>query len=155
MSQLQEFGLLTNLTLVGASGTVTSQNISAIGKAAEGFVTGVGYSTEINSPENKKFVDAFKAAYKAEPDLYGADSYGLIYAYKAAVEKAKSTETDKVREALRGLKWMTPQGEKTIRAGDHQAIQTMYVVRITNGQFNIGGQVGGEDAVGADACTRF
>ena len=138
LSQMQEFGLLNNLSLVGASGTVTSQNISAIGKAAEGFVTGVGYSTEIASPENKKFVDAFKAAYKAEPDLYGADSYGLIYAYKAAVEKAKSTETDKVREALRGLKWMTPQGEKTIRAGDHQAVQTMYVVRITNGQFKIG-----------------
>ena len=59
------------------------------------------------------------------------------------MEKAKSTETDKVREALRGLKWMTPQGEKTIRAGDHQAVQTMYVVRITNGQFKIGGEVQG------------
>ena len=61
-TQLQEFGLLNNLTVVGASGTVTSQNIAAIGKAAEGFVTGVGYSTEIDSPENKKFVDAFQAA---------------------------------------------------------------------------------------------
>ena len=155
LTQLAEFGLLNNLAMVGASGTVTSQNIGAIGKAAEGFVTGVGYSTEINSPENKKFVETFKAAYKADPDLYGADSYGLIYAYKAAVENAKSTEADKVRAALRGLKWMTPQGEKTIRAGDHQAIQTMYVVRITNGQFKIGGQVNGEDAIGADACTRF
>ena len=48
-----------------------------------------------------------------------------------------------MREALRGLKWMTPQGEKTIRAGDHQAVQTMYVVRITNGQFKIGGEVSG------------
>ena len=155
LTQLAEFGLVDNLALVGASGTVTSQNIAAIGKAAEGFVTGVGYSTEINSPENKKFVETFKAAYKADPDLYGADSYGLIYAYKAAVENAKSTETDKVRAALRGLKWMTPQGEKTIRAGDHQAVQTMYVVRITNGQFKIGGQINGEDAIGADTCTRF
>jgi hypothetical protein len=31
----------------------------------------------------------------------------------------------------------------------------MYVVRITNGQFKIGGEVKGDDAVGADACTRF
>jgi len=154
-TQLQEFGLLNNMTVVGASGTVTSQNIGAIGKAAEGFVTGVGYSTEIPSPENKKFVEAFKTAYKADPDLYGTDSYGLIYAYKAAVEKAKSTETDKVRDALRGLKWATPQGEKTIRAGDHQAIQTMYVVRVANGEFKIIGQVSGDDAIGADTCTRF
>jgi branched-chain amino acid transport system substrate-binding protein len=154
-TQLQEFGLLNNLTVVGASGTVTSQNLSAIGKAAEGFVTGVGYSAEIATPENKKFVDAFRAAYRADPDLYGADSYGLIYAYKAAVEKAKSTDTDKVRAAFADLKWQTPQGEKTLRAGDHQAVQTMYVVRVSGGKFTIVGEVKGEDAIGADTCTRF
>jgi branched-chain amino acid transport system substrate-binding protein len=154
-TQLQEFGLLNNLTVVGASGTVTSQNLSAIGKAAEGFVTGVGYSAEIATPENKKFVDAFRAAYKADPDLYGADSYGLIYAYKAAVEKANSTDTDKVRAAFADLKWQTPQGEKTLRAGDHQAVQTMYVVRVSGGKFTIVGEVKGDEAIGPDACTRF
>lgn len=154
-TQLQEFGLLNNLTVVGASGTVTAQNLGAIGKAAEGFVTGVGYSAEIDSPENKKFVGAFKAANKSDPDLYGADSYGLIYAYKAAVEKAKATDTDKVRAAFKDLKWMTPQGEKTLRGGDHQAVQTMYVVKVTGGKFKIVGQVKGEDAIGPDTCTRF
>jgi branched-chain amino acid transport system substrate-binding protein len=154
-TQLQEFGLLNNLTVVGASGTVTAQNLTAIGKAAEGFVTGVGYSAEIDTPENKKFVEAFKAANKSDPDLYGADSYGLIYAYKAAVEKAKATDTDKVRAAFKDLKWMTPQGEKTLRGGDHQAAQTMYVVQVTGGKFKIVGQVKGEEAIGPDTCTRF
>lgn len=153
-TQMQEFGLLKNLTVLGASGTVTSQNIGAIGKAAEGFTTGVGYSAEIDTPANKTFVAAFKAATKAEPDLYGTDSYGLIYAYKAAVEKAKSTETDKVRTALRGLTWSTPQGDKTIRAGDHQAMQIMYVVQVTDGKFKIIGQVNGEEAIGPNTCTR-
>jgi branched-chain amino acid transport system substrate-binding protein len=155
LTQLQEFGLRENFTILGASGTVTSQNIGAIGKAAEGFVTGVGYSIEIDNPENKKFVAAFRSANKSDPDLYGADSYGLLYAYKAAVEKARSTETDAVRQALRGLKWSTPQGEKTLRAGDHQAMQTMYVVKVTGGEFRIVGQVAGEDAIGKDECTRF
>ncbi|KQZ02551.1 ABC transporter substrate-binding protein [Pseudolabrys sp. Root1462] len=155
LTQMQEFGLLTNLTVVGASGTVTAQNLPAIGKAAEGFVTGVGYSAQIDTPENKKFVAAFQAANKMDPDLYGADSYGLIYAYKAAVEKAGSTDTDKVRKALEDLKWQTPQGEKTLRAGDHQAIQTMYVVRVTGGKFMTVGQVSGDDAIGPDACPRF
>jgi branched-chain amino acid transport system substrate-binding protein len=154
-NQMQEFGLLKDLTVLGASGTVTSQNIGAIGKAAEGFTTGVGYSAEIGTPENQTFLKAFRAAYKADPDLYGADSYGLIYAYKAAVEKAKSTDTDKVRDALRGLTWMTPQGEKTIRAGDHQAMQTMYVVQVTGGKFKIINNVKGEDAIGADTCKKF
>jgi branched-chain amino acid transport system substrate-binding protein len=154
-SQMQEFGLLKNLTVLGASGTVTSQNIGAIGKAANGFTTGVGYSAEIDTPANKTFVADFKAANKTDPDLYGTDSYGLIYAYKAAVEKAKSTDTDKVRSALRGLTWSTPQGEKTIRAGDHQAMQTMYVVQVTDGKFKIISSVSGADAIGPDTCTRF
>lgn len=154
-SQMQEFGLLKNLTVLGASGTVTSQNIGAIGKAADGFTTGVGYSAEIDTPANKAFVAAFKAAAKADPDLYGTDSYGLIYAYKAAVEKAKSTDTDKVRATLRDLTWSTPQGDKTIRGGDNQAMQAMYVVQVTGGKFKIISNVSGPDAIGPDTCTRF
>ncbi len=154
-TQMNEFGLLKGLTVVGAAGTITSQNIAAIGKAAEGFTTGVGYSDEIDTPENKAFVKAFHAANKIDPDLYGADSYGLIYAYKAAVEKAKSTDPKKVAAALSGLSWMTPQGEKTIRAGDHQAMQTMYVVQVTGGKFKIISNVSAKDAIGPDTCTRF
>ena len=155
MTQMAEFGLNRNLQVLGASGTVTTQNLAAIGKAAEGFVTGVGYSTTIDNPINKKFVADFEAAYKAQPDLYGADSYGLMYFYKAAVEKAKSTDTDKVREAMRGIQWDTPQGVKTMRAGDHQAMQDMYAVQVKDGKFVIVGKVDAAAAIGPDTCAKF
>jgi branched-chain amino acid transport system substrate-binding protein len=155
LSQMAEFGLQRNVQVVGASGTVTSQNLPAIGKAADGFVTGVGYAISIDTPENRKFVADFQALNKAEPDLYGADSYGVLFFYKAAVEKAGSTDTDKVRAAMRGLQWKTPQGLKTMRAGDHQAMQDMYAMRVNNGKFELVGQVKGEVAIGPDACTRF
>ncbi len=154
-SQLDEFGLLKGLQVVGASGTVTSQNMGAIQKAAEGFVTGVGYSPQIDTPENKKFVTAFEGAYKALPDLYGADSYGVLYFYKAAVEKAHATDTAKVRAAMADLEWMTPQGKKTMRAGDHQAIQDMYAVKLTGGEFKIINEITGTAAIGPDTCKRF
>lgn len=154
-TQMAEFGLNRNVQVVGASGTVTSQNLAAIGKAADGFVTGVGYSPSIDSPENRKFVADFEAANKSKPDLYGADSYGVLFFYKAAVEKAGSTDTDKVREAMRGLQWATPQGMKTMRAGDHQAMQDMYAVKVVGGQFQIVGKVSADAAIGPDACSRF
>ena len=154
-TQMAEFGLNRNVQVVGASGTVTSQNLGAIGKAADGFVTGVGYSSSIDSAENRRFVAEFEAANKSKPDLYGADSYGVLFFYKAAVEKAKSTDTDKVRDAMRGLQWATPQGTKTMRAGDHQAMQDMYAVRVEGGQFRIVGKVAAEAAIGPDTCTRF
>ena len=154
-TQMAEFGVNRNVQVVGASGTVTSQNLAAIGKAAEGFVTGVGYSPNIDTPENKKFVAEFEAAAKAKPDLYGADSYGVLFFFKAAVEKAKTTDTDKLREAMRGLQWATPQGMKTLRAGDHQAMQDMYAVKVTGGQFQIVGKVNAAAAIGPDSCTKF
>ena len=154
-TQMAEFGVNRNVQVVGASGTVTSQNLGAIGKAADGFVTGVGYSSSIDSQENRKFVADFEAANKSKPDLYGADSYGVLFFYKAAVEKAKSTDTDKLREAMRGLQWATPQGNKTMRAGDHQAMQDMYAVKVNGGKFEIVGKVAAAAAIGADTCTKF
>ena len=154
-SQMDEYGVNKGVTVVGASGTVTSQNMGAIGKSANGFVTGVGYSPKLDNPANKKFVADFQKAYSKLPDLYGADSYGLLYFYKAAVEKAKSTETDKVRAAMNDLSWQTPQGIKKMRAGDHQAMQDMFAVRVENGEFNIVGKVPSDLAIGPDTCTRF
>lgn len=154
-SQMAEFGLNRNVQVVGASGTVTSQNLPAIGKTADGFVTGVGYSLSLDTPENKKFVADFEAANKAQPDLYGADSYGVLFFYKAAVEKAKSLDTDKLRAAMRGIQWATPQGMKTMRAGDHQAMQEMYAAKVNNGKFEIVGKVSAANAIGPDACTKF
>lgn len=154
-NQMAEFGVSRNVQVVGASGTVTGQNLAAIGKNADGFVTGVGYSPLIDTPENKRFVAAFEAANKAQPDLYGADSYSVLFLYKAAVEKAKSTETEKVREAMRGMSWATPQGNKTIRAGDHQAMQDMYAVKVNDGKFEIVGRVPAASAIGADTCAKF
>jgi len=154
-TQMEEYGVNKGVTVVGASGTVTSQNLGAIGKSANGFVTGVGYSPKLDNPANKKVVADFQKAYNKLPDLYGADSYGLMYFYKAAVEKAKSTETDKVRAAMNDLSWQTPQGTKKMRAGDHQAMQDMFAVRVENGEFNIVGRVPSDQAIGPDTCTRF
>jgi branched-chain amino acid transport system substrate-binding protein len=155
LTQLNEFGILPGVQVVGSSGTLTSQNIQAVGKASEGYITGTGYSPKLDTPANKRFVDAFKGMFKTNPDLFAADSYGLLYAYKAAVEKAGSTDTDRVRDALRGLSWETPQGLKTIRAGDHQAMQPMYIVKVRDGQFDVIGEVPADDAIGPDTCTRF
>ncbi len=154
-SQLVEYGMNKNITMIGVSGAITAQNIKAIGKNAEGFVTGVGYTPEIDNPQNKRFVADFVKANKVAPDLYGADSYGVLYFYKAAVEKAKSTETAKVRTAMEGLVWSTPQGDKTMRAADHQAIQDMYAVKIVNGDFTIVSKVPGEKALGPSTCKRW
>ena len=56
---------------------------------------------------------------------------------------------------MRGLQWKTPQGLKTMRAGDHQAMQDMYAVRVQTAKFKIVGKVSAEAAIGPDLCTKF
>ncbi|NJN62262.1 MAG: ABC transporter substrate-binding protein, partial [Coleofasciculaceae cyanobacterium RL_1_1] len=61
----------------------------------------------------------------------------MLYLVKAAAEKAGSVDPEAVQNAMRGLSWETPQGTKTIREGDNQAVMTMYVVQINDGDFEV------------------
>lgn len=154
-SQLQQYGLLQRIQMIGASVAVTAQNVKAMGDAAEGFVTVADYTSAIDTPANHAFIKAFKKAFNTEPDMYGADSYGLIYLYKAAVEKAKSTKTDAVREAMEGLSWETPQGTKTMRAEDHQAQMNMYALKFHGSDFEMIEKIPAAKAATPDHCERF
>ena len=137
LTQLKEYGILTDkLTLAGAAGAVTQENIGAMGGAGEGFLSAAGYSTDIDTAANKKFVAAFKKEFQNDPDLFGADTYGLFFLFKQAIEKAGSTDPDKLRAAMEDASWETPQGTKTIRKGDHQAVVDMVVVKVKGNDFH-------------------
>jgi branched-chain amino acid transport system substrate-binding protein len=156
LTQLKEYGMLSDqLTLAGAAGAVTQENIGAMSGAGEGFVSAAGYAVDIDTPRNKAFVAAFKKEYQADPDLFGADTYGLFYLFKQAIEKAGSTETAKLRAAMEDMSWETPQGTKKIRKGDHQAIVDMLVVKVVGSDFKSVGRVPGEEAIGPNKCNRF
>jgi branched-chain amino acid transport system substrate-binding protein len=156
LTQLKEYGILSNkLTLAGSAGAVTQENIGAMGGAGEGFLSAAGYSIDIDTPANKKFVAAFKKEFQSDPDLFAADTYGLFYLLKLAIEKAGSTDEQKLRSAMEDATWETPQGTKKMRKGDHQAIVDMVVVKVTGNDFQTVGKVAGDEAVGPDKCEKF
>jgi branched-chain amino acid transport system substrate-binding protein len=156
LTQLKEYGILNDkLTLAGAAGAVTQENLGAMGGAGEGFLSAAGYSTDIDTPANKKFVPTFKKEFQHDPDLFAADTYGLFYLFKQAIEKAGSTDTAKVRTVMEDAAWETPQGTKKIRKGDHQAVVDMVIVKVRGTDFQTVGKVPGEEAVGPDNCQKF
>jgi len=156
LTQLKEYGMLSNkLTLAGSAGAVTQENIGAMEGAAEGFLSAAGYSIDIDTSANKKFVAAFKKEFQSDPDLFAADTYGLFYLFKQAIGKAGGTDEQKLRVAMEDATWETPQGTKKMRKGDHQAIVDMVVVKVSGNDFQTVGKVPGEDAVGSDKCEKF
>jgi branched-chain amino acid transport system substrate-binding protein len=48
----------------------------------------------------------------------------------ASLQKAGSTDTEKLIAAMEGLTFDTPKGPMTLRKEDHQALQDMYHWRI-------------------------
>lgn len=156
LSQMREFGLIpAPFRIGGAAGAVTAGNIDAMGGAAEGFVTAASYSADLDTPENKKFVSAFKAKFKEDPDLFAADSYGLVYLIKAAAESAKSIEPIKVRDAIPSMTWTTPQGKKTMRKEDNQAALDMMIVEVKGKDFRIADRVPAAEIKITDECVKF
>ena len=98
--------------------------LTALGdKMPEGLWVGTRYWFLANdSALNKKFVDSYFKKYGAYPSYNAHGAYSAVYAYKAAVEKAGSTDKEKVVAALAGLKLEIPTGMIEFRKGDHQAI---------------------------------
>lgn len=90
------------------------------------WVTGYPWS-EINTPEHKAFRDAYQKRWKDYPRQGSVVGYAAVYTVANAVRKAKSADTERLVEALKGLEMRTPFGPVTWRAIDHQSTMGAYV----------------------------
>jgi urea transport system substrate-binding protein len=112
-----------------------------------GHLTAWNYFQSIDTPGNLAFVETFKT-YCEENNLPGgrdrvtddpieAAYYG-VYFWKAAVEKAGTTDVDAVRTAAYGLEFDAPGGRKKIDAVNHHTWKPVYIGEIlADGQFEI------------------
>ena len=112
-----------------------------------GHLASWNYFQSIKTRENKKFVKNFKAFCERNNLPGGSDrvtddpieaAYFGVYVWKTAVEKAKSFDIDKVREAVYGLEFDAPGGKKMMHASNQHTLKPVYVGEIKkNGQFKI------------------
>jgi urea transport system substrate-binding protein len=112
-----------------------------------GHLAAWNYFQSINTPENRAFVKAFKMYCKKNGLPGGTDrvtddpieaAYFGVYTWAAAVEKAKSFDVDKVREAVYGLEFDAPGGKKSMHKSNQHTLKPVYIGEIKkNGQFKI------------------
>lgn len=86
----------------------------------------------IQTPEHKAFFLAYHGKYKDYPRLGSVVGYSAIKSLAEGMKKAKSTETEKMIAAFRGLKVSTPFGPVVYRPEDHQSTMGAYVGRTKN-----------------------
>jgi len=93
------------------------------------YVTGYPWS-QITTPEHRRFLDAYRKKYDDYPRLGSVVGYSAVKSVAAAVAKARSTDAEKLVEAMKGLQVDTPFGRVTYRAIDHQSTMGAYVGRL-------------------------
>jgi branched-chain amino acid transport system substrate-binding protein len=102
--QLRQLGMQTDW--IGSTSVVTETAMKLAGEALWGVYSVADFTPEGND-EARAFTKKYKAKYEKEPDLFSAFPYGAVYLLKHAIEKAKSTDAEAVRNAMlsiRGLK---------------------------------------------------
>jgi branched-chain amino acid transport system substrate-binding protein len=92
------------------------------------FVTGYPWNA-IDTPEHNRFRDAYQKKFNDYPRLGSVVGYSAVKSAAAALQRAGSTDTEKLVNAMRDLRVDTPFGPVTYRAIDHQSTMGAYVGR--------------------------
>lgn len=122
----------SGVTLPYGNLAVDEGTAKSMGVDAKDIFLSASYVTGIDSPENKAFLSAMDKKFGKElrtPNDLSVPQYEAIYLYKAAVEKAGSTDTADVLKALPDVSFTGPRGKISMNK-QHHAPLTMYLGQV-------------------------
>ncbi|MGG1663347.1 transporter substrate-binding protein [Brevibacillus sp. NRS-1366] len=112
MKQFHGMGLHETVKVIALSGD--ENVVDALGKDGVGMFISAAYFYDMDTPENKRFLEAyFKANGKdaPKPNFTNVPSYDAVHLWAKAVEKANTLESEKVKEFLTKVSFNGPRGE--------------------------------------------
>lgn len=111
-----------------------------MGADATGMYLSASYLTSIDIPENRKFMAAMKKKFGADlktPNELSVPQYEAIYLYKEAVQKAGSTDSAKVMNALVEVSYTGPRGPVQMNKSRHTPLSMRLGQVQADGSINI------------------
>jgi len=124
IKQAVGFGLFEKIPFFSISGVGDVKVHMTLGKEMPvGIHGGVKYWFDYPyTPKNRTFVENYYKRFGEYPSLFTMSAYMGVYFLAEAIQKAGTTDTEKVINALEGLTIDTPMGPVTMRKEDHQVI---------------------------------
>ncbi|MDJ0948566.1 MAG: ABC transporter substrate-binding protein [Alphaproteobacteria bacterium] len=122
------------IALIGPGDITQDTKLQGMGDGAQGLVTVHHYSADYDTPENKAFVKAWKAAYGADstPDFMGVQGYDGMAAIVDVINKLNGEiDADKAMDILKGWKFASPRGPIMIDPQTRDIVQNEYVHKVT------------------------
>jgi ABC-type branched-subunit amino acid transport system substrate-binding protein len=155
VKQLSQFGLDKKLKITGIP-SFAPEVFGGIGPVAQGVYTVERYWDGVDNDVNKRFVEAYRAKFGSKDPVSTTSAqgaYGTLQLYKAAVEKADSTEADAVAEALPGVSVESPAGQIEVSADNHIVIGPERLLQIEGDGYRLVKDLGEASHKGHSGCS--
>jgi len=132
-------GLRGRIPLWG-SGFLTEGVLQAAGPAAEGTMTTLHYSDELDTPRNKAFRQAYRDAFKVEADVYAVQGFdaALLLLQGAQAVRGDLAQRAELYKALDNAVVDSPRGRWTM-GRSHNPVQDMYLREVVQGRNKVVG----------------
>lgn len=130
VKQYAEFGLKEKIPLIGKAIT-TEDMLPAMGDAALGILSVFHYSAALDTPENKRFVEAYRVKFKRTPTGLSDQGYVGAQMIAKALDAVKGNleNQETFLAALRNVEVDAPRGKVKLDAFQNP-IHTIYVFRV-------------------------
>jgi branched-chain amino acid transport system substrate-binding protein len=126
--QWAQAGLQGKVPLFSNIGLSEPLVFAAQGKSALGITVTGNYFAALDNPENKRFVESFRAKYNRDPASFSGLQYDAVMLLDAAVREVKGNlkDQDAFRAALKKASFKSIRGPFRFNT-NHQPIQNSYV----------------------------
>jgi branched-chain amino acid transport system substrate-binding protein len=100
VKQYGQFGLSRTIPLYASGFLVEGGVLKAQGDAADGILSTLHYTSELDNPANTAFTQAFRSAYGAAPTVYAVQAWDAAAVLSRAVDQTNSVDGDQLSKAL-------------------------------------------------------
>jgi len=130
VKQFRQAGLADKIVFLSAF-TVDESTLPAQQDAAIGLLSGSNWAPNLDNPQNKKFVAAYEAEYKAVPATYAFQAYDAALLIDSALKETKGSTADKaaLEAALKKANFTSLRGAFKFNT-NHYPIQDFYLTKV-------------------------
>ena len=125
------------IKLIGPGDITQDTKLQAMGDAAVGLITMHHYNADLDNPENKRFVAAWKKDYGADstPDFMAVGGYDGMAAIVHVVQATKGKiGGDEALASLKGWKYNSPRGPISIDPDTRDIVMNEYLAEVVMGR---------------------
>ncbi len=128
VKQYHDFGVKKDIPLYGAGFLTSAAYVHVQGEAADGTVAALHYVPAIDTPENKKFQDAYQAAHGKTGSEFAVAGYDAAHLIVQAVKQANG-DGEAFKAALSKVEFNGPRGPLRIDPATNNVVQNIYLFK--------------------------